>query len=317
MPARWNATGYGIKTFTYETDTTGKVHIHRIQGQSPTAYYQENPYRKILTEMGTQFDLSQNIFLVFLEVGGEFLGRDVCGLGGTHGATGGTAMFPAVGNCYSFRIVAHELGHALGLYHDHREPNLMSGSTGYLARLSECAAHFLATHPIFNARQPNFNTPAAIQRLRPIALTSEDIRIRFAVTHQAELHQVQLFTEALPIDPLPGTKLLACQHLNGKTATFEFPITELTATPSDPISLQIIDTDGNSSWMWYPNAIDGLVQLDLNGDGTLNILDLVMVASHFGETEPQSEADVNTDGVINVLDLVLIAGYLGTAATIH
>ena len=306
--------GYGIKTFSYEADMTGKVRVHRIQGKFPTAYYRDNPYGKILTEIGTQFNLSQNIFLAFLEVGGEFLGRDVCGLGGTHGATGGTAMFPAVGNCYSFRIVAHELGHALGLYHDHREPNLMSGSTGYLARLSECAARFLATHPIFNARQANFNRPAAIQRLRPIALTSEDIRIRFTVTHQAELHQVQLFAEALPIDPLPGTKLLACQHLNGKTATFEFSITELTATPTDPISLQIVDTDGNSSWMWYPNAIDGLVQLDVNGDGTLNILDVVMVESHLGETGAQNNADLNGDGVVSILDLVFIAGFLNATA---
>ena len=251
---------------------------------------------------------------MFLEVGGEFLGRDVCGLGGTHGATGGTAMFPAVGNCYSFRIVAHELGHALGLYHDHREPNLMSGSTGYLSRLSECATRFLAKHPIFNARPAKFNRPPAIQRLSPIALPSGDIRIRFAVTHQEELHQVQLFTEALPIDPLPGTKLLACQHLNGKTATFEFSITQLTATPTDPISLQIIDTDGNSSWMWYPNAIDGLVQLDVNADGVLNILDVVRVASRLGEAGAENEADINGDNTVSVLDLVLIAGRLSATA---
>ena len=224
-------------------------------------------------------------------------------------------MFPAVGNCFSFRIVAHELGHALGLYHDHREPNLMSGSTGYLARLSECAARFLAVHPIFTAQQINFKTLPQIERLSPIALTSEDIRIRFAVTHTEELHQVQLFAEALPIDPLPGTKLLACQHLNGKTATFEFPITALTATPTDPISLQFTDIHGNTSWRWFPAPMDGTVRLDLNEDGVLNILDLVILASNFGSTEQPNAADINGDGAVNVLDLVLIAGYLGTAAT--
>ena len=306
--------GYGIKTFTYAADPTGNIFVHRVQGQLPTADYQDNPYGKILTEIGKQFDLSQNIYLVFLEVGGEFLGRDVCGLGGTHGTTGGTAMFPAVGSCYSFRIVAHELAHALGIYHDHREPNLMSGSTGYLSRLSECAARFLDKHPIFNARHAKFNIPPTIQRLPPIALPSADIRIRFAVTHQTELHQVQLFTEALPLDPLPGTKLLACQPLNSKTATFEFPITQLTATPTDPISLQIIDTDGNSSWVWYPNAIDGLVQLDINGDGALNILDVVSVASRLGQAGVENEADLNGDNTVSVLDLVFIVGWLGATA---
>ena len=45
------------------------------------------------------------------------------------------------------------------------------------------------------------------------------------------------------------------------------------------------------------------VILDLNGDGVVNILDLVIVANAFGESEP----DLNGDGVVNILDLVIIA----------
>ena len=44
---------------------------------------------------------------------------------------------------------------------------------------------------------------------------------------------------------------------------------------------------------------------DVNDDGVVNILDLVVVANAFGEPEP--DADVNGDGVVNVLDLVIIA----------
>ncbi len=43
---------------------------------------------------------------------------------------------------------------------------------------------------------------------------------------------------------------------------------------------------------------------DVTGDGTVNILDLTFVASHFGESN--AEADVNGDGIVNILDLVLI-----------
>ena len=42
---------------------------------------------------------------------------------------------------------------------------------------------------------------------------------------------------------------------------------------------------------------------DVNGDGIVNILDLVIVANAFGEAAP----DLNGDGTVNVLDLVLVA----------
>ena len=45
------------------------------------------------------------------------------------------------------------------------------------------------------------------------------------------------------------------------------------------------------------------VIIDLNDDGVVNILDLVIIANAFGEKEP----DLNGDGVVNILDLVIIA----------
>ena len=55
---------------------------------------------------------------------------------------------------------------------------------------------------------------------------------------------------------------------------------------------------------------DGLESADIhdvNGDGVVNILDLVIVANGLGKTEP----DINGDGIVNILDLVAVAGEIG------
>ena len=44
---------------------------------------------------------------------------------------------------------------------------------------------------------------------------------------------------------------------------------------------------------------------DVNGDGIVNILDLILVAQGFGTDS--LEGDVNGDGVVNVFDLVMVA----------
>ncbi len=49
---------------------------------------------------------------------------------------------------------------------------------------------------------------------------------------------------------------------------------------------------------------------DVNGDGVVNILDLVVVAANLSQTG-ENDADVNGDGVVNILDLVQVAGALG------
>ncbi len=47
---------------------------------------------------------------------------------------------------------------------------------------------------------------------------------------------------------------------------------------------------------------------DVNGDGVVNILDLVMVARHIGtEKRSNPRVDVNGDGVVNIQDLVIVA----------
>ena len=49
---------------------------------------------------------------------------------------------------------------------------------------------------------------------------------------------------------------------------------------------------------------------DVNGDGVVNILDLVFVAANF-EKSGKNEADVDGNGIVNILDLVRVASAFG------
>ena len=50
------------------------------------------------------------------------------------------------------------------------------------------------------------------------------------------------------------------------------------------------------------------ITADVNSDGNVNVLDLIVVASELGNTGTNLVADVNQDGVVSILDLILAAG---------
>ena len=51
------------------------------------------------------------------------------------------------------------------------------------------------------------------------------------------------------------------------------------------------------------------LKLDVNNDGKVDISDLVIVGSHFGESNP--EVDVNADGIVDIRDMDLIGIHFG------
>ena len=75
---------------------------------------------------------------------------------------------------------------------------------------------------------------------------------------------------------------------------------------SQPIALGYRAASWSSSATGHPDSA-----MDVNSDGVINILDLVLVASQFNIT-PTMAGDVNSDGVVNVQDLVLVANAFGS-----
>ena len=63
--------------------------------------------------------------------------------------------------------------------------------------------------------------------------------------------------------------------------------------------------------VWQPQyGLSG----DVNSDGQINILDLVIVGQNFGEGPLiHIQADINGDGLVNVLDLLLVSNMFDIA----
>ncbi|MYC78070.1 hypothetical protein F4X10_20095 [Candidatus Poribacteria bacterium] len=88
----------------------------------------------------------------------------------------------------------------------------------------------------------------------------------------------------------------AVYNRSGKEQIIRLPVETTGVSNQQSASVHVIpDLDGEM----YLKSPSG----DLNGDGVVNVLDLVIAANAFGTAAP----DLNGDGVVNVLDLVLVA----------
>ena len=93
---------------------------------------------------------------------------------------------------------------------------------------------------------------------------------------------------------------------NGSTlasGSYDATIQVWEITPAMPADEPSQPEDALSTDSSEPSQLQG----DLNADGVVNIQDLVLVASQFGQAG-QNAADINEDGVVNIQDLVLMAG---------
>ena len=303
--------GHGGKTFTFETDATGKPLVRQVAGLLDDQHYHEDVWQKIEQEIGRPDE--RHVDLVVVD-SNEHIDRRWCGLGGFVWSGGGRALvgskcFRAVTPDVPFRI-AHELGHAFGLEHDFRSDNYIM-SYGYEPplRLSKCAAEWLDVHPMFNNYQTNFNELMTIEMLTPLANPPRSVILSFKIDDADGLHHSVLLGPSFGNDDqAPGfPKLYACHKLRGESETIAFVIPELPAWTGRKVTLRVIDAHGSFWQETFSAEAVAIVIADVNGDGVVNAEDLVSVASSLGQTG-QNPADVNRDGVVSIRDLVLVAG---------
>ena len=114
---------------------------------------------------------------------------------------------------------------------------------------------------------------------------------------------------------LSATAITGASNGDGKLATVTFEVLERSESFIDLSSVKLTDSkDRVSHPLAHSTKIEAFPIGDVNKDNIVNIQDLVLVASSFGQAAEGNPADVNADGVINVIDLVTVAGALGKSA---
>ena len=108
----------------------------------------------------------------------------------------------------------------------------------------------------------------------------------------------------------------AASARSGTLATLTFKVIAVKASTIELIEVILSDSDANPLAVTKRNGevvVRQSLPTDLNKDGTVNVLDLTLVARDLGKTG-SPVGDVNGDGAVNVLDLVTVAQDLGKTA---
>ena len=121
----------------------------------------------------------------------------------------------------------------------------------------------------------------------------------------------------------------------GVLVTLEFEVLEFAEEPLGIHNVQLVDSENER--INYSIRVESMIVVtdkypaeDVNRDGQVNILDLVLVASNIGlvpgnllnppadadasgdyavQYDSHSRVDVNNDGIVNVLDLIMVASH--------
>ena len=105
----------------------------------------------------------------------------------------------------------------------------------------------------------------------------------------------------------------AASARSGKLATLKFKVVAVKASTLRLTEVILSDSAATALSVTKRNGevvVRQSAPWDLNNDGTVNVLDLTLVARDLGKTGLPA-GDVNGDGSVNVLDLVLVAQHLG------
>ena len=173
------------------------------------------------------------------------------------------------------------------------------------------------------------------------ALRSRGVEVKFDNrAHPALLKISGDNQNGVPSTPLSQPCVIEAQDANGSALagiSVTFAVTKGGGTLNTTITITNSDGRAQSTLILGPNLGTNTVEVsaagiestatfyaitdselppttaDVNNDGSVNVLDLILIASSLGQSG-QNDADINGDRVVSILDLVLAAGMFDEVA---
>ena len=119
---------------------------------------------------------------------------------------------------------------------------------------------------------------------------------------------------------IAANTLAGAANGDGTLATLTFKVVDFKASTVTLSKVYLVDSDGNR---WEATTENGVMTIppepveaileDINRDGVVDLLDLVIVGARYGQ-RGQNSADLNGDHLVDIVDLVLVANAFGEEA---
>lgn len=245
---------YGDKTFRIETDANDDLIIHTVNGRHEAEHYTGEVfnayYQKISKEVPfainntTNRKQQDNIYIIIIggvEIVYDGLGSPWGGGWGFSAALGGAAAinenFEKLYPHHLSSIIAHELAHAFGLYHNIFDDSLMGSLPfGGPSFITDPEARLLNIHHFFNNVHALNTRPEIIGNLSSKAVGKDTVQFEIQVRGNANLYHCQVHE---------GQNYVGSDSLEGRNDTAQVDVPRNFVANGDNLYVTVYDANGN------------------------------------------------------------------------